>query len=366
MTQVSQCATGLPNTGSVSLKIAARDHGLNAFRASMRGRSAEENKRAISLGVDIAKLWLSQRRASPPPFCVTSPRGYPAWDSIWGSSLFAAWVEFNAREEGSNALSIAGVLSKSFVDAQAPVRFLSAGIGEAFKRTKVSQQPDAPKIFLPIFGLALPSGLLVTEGGENARFVVVSIDDAGRFAKGVVFVGAKASALSKAGVTMDPHSSFALPLTSDGAHEGKALAALGIGLAGSGPIEAKPCSFADQVDRIVFSSIMVMAHRPDLISEEMPPRVSGRGFAARAESAAPRSAVWIGKSYQRRNAIRFANEASGEAQSPVGEHWRCGHWHTVKYGPAKKLSRVQWYEAIFVDGRTRRSGLKPDSVRSSV
>lgn len=57
------------------------------------------------------------------------------------------------------------------------------------------------------------------------------------------------------------------------------------------------------------------------------------------------SPAWIGKDYQ----AQRGQEKQSEEGGAVRMHWRRGHLHTVLHGPAKSLSRVDWFEPVLVN-----------------
>jgi len=323
-----------------------RRTGLGSCDSNFQGLPKEDRAKVASIGIEILSCFRRAQDLWPLPFTCQSPPGYPAWDAMHAAIVWAGFIGLNCEDRPGDPVISIGATARRILSEPA-IRFISKEIGDAFRRTNVSLPEEAPKIFLPRFVLALPKGLLVSDDGQDLRFLLVEVADDGRAVTGGAFV--KHDSLKKLGAPFMACSAFAIPTVSGRKGDKGLCRELGLDpkVFEDESIPAGRHSCSEQIDNIVLNAILTMAHRPDLITEEAPLPPSGCGFARRNDGPGPRSVIWIGKDFKPRSRARTA--ADDQDGAPVATHWRRGHWHTVRHGSKREERRLQWYEPILVN-----------------
>ena len=265
-----------------------------------------------------------------------TPPGFKPWnDEVMDEALPILYAD---RAQNDAVWQVAAATFAQAISGHAPSRFLGKALAEAFLQTAVPALSEPPPLVLPVFRLFLPEGVLLDEIGSPVDCLVIadsrSVDSLSVKGGGHQLMVAATNA---AGQTLAMHSPWAtigdgwMPLE---------------GTVSVGPL------FADASLRMLalaVNVILVLAHRPDLVSEGPIVRPPGRGFKASASQQRPLAPIWIGLDYK----AKAAAPSSGERRlSPGGRktaHWRRGHWHTVCTGEGRKQRQQRWFEPTWVD-----------------
>lgn len=272
-----------------------------------------------------------------------SQKGYAPWRQTLGHLCVLSKVKEDPRTWWTDrTVSETGVAATLALAEDSPVRFLSREITESFLRTKVTGVKMPPMAFEHLL-INVPTGMLKDDDG--APIVVIHVSKLSKFRE-----AAKAQGLPVGGdfdglhiaATSSYGASFNRVL--DEANIGKGT---GVTEAPEGTDESALCDCLDALERIAIHTLMVMAYKPELITTQRT-QEAGRGFGARGGSDKNRSVVWIGKDFKRSCTNRQSSaQGAGGSKAP---HWRAGHWHTVKHGKGRQLSRIDWFEPVYVNG----------------
>ena len=283
------------------------------------------------------------------------PKGFPTWEEIASTIAFFEDTKDIAVENASNIDIAVAFLSGVAVRDRSPLRFLSKNMAEAFLRTK-DRALEKPEIPFDHFMITVPDGVLVDDWGSSIVVIIVTTTE--HFSdvymsrlgsdNGITFElpepGLRLVGLSRAGTAMVGAVTWAgcgaeTPLDLDA----------GDGMGEFNDEDVKDVCRAMQ--RIAVHSMLIMSAKPELVTEEPPPRPTnpGRGFGGMARDALQSSdnVVWIGKDYVPATASK--KRAGDAAGTPKAAHWRSGHWHTVRHGERRKQRRLEWFEPVYVN-----------------
>lgn len=217
------------------------------------------------------------------------------------------------------------------VESYAPLRHLGASMVDALLKTEPPRLESPPALALPHVIFSPPIGSIEDDGGHRSvEFIVCNLkeyDDS----TWLVITGVLTN-----GNSVNVEYVFGRDSTiQDGGPR--------LGAYVHGEME-----FAEKIRRVAVNAILVMACKPELVTEDPLPAVpAGAGFDRRNGAPGPRSVIWVGKGFKARRRERVRRDDLDGA--PVAPHWRAGHWHTVRHGSGKEKARMQWYQPVLVN-----------------
>lgn len=293
----------------------------NAYKSPAGFTSWREQAAVICLRAYLATKWedLARRWGHSPDDVVLSHPSVPGRDVRLWDCLASAMA----------------------IDQKAPLRFISDELCRAMLATRVPELDEIPKAALPSVILAVPDRAVPCIGEDWVTLI-------GCLPKSVIAWDKEDGEQPSANLFFTTRAGkfiYFVCYWSTVAHRQEVRESLD---ADEGLRESTAKVF-DDVRTLALGARLVMAHKPDLVTEELLPSAPGVGFGRnRNDAPGPRTAVWIGKDYrrQRQSKARRRGEPVGFAVSP---HWRSGHWHTVRHGVGRKESRLDWYEPVWVD-----------------
>ncbi|MEB3884101.1 hypothetical protein [Lyngbya sp. CCY1209] len=241
-----------------------------------------------------------------------------------------------------------------------PVYCVDADLIEAFCQTSIADKGDllsdlrAP---VPSLLLLFPEGSIPTPDGGCVDFAAVNFWDADRpgFCSGSRW-GVSAD-LDDCASMFASHADYRLMVTWAGMNSKTSAFASFRGIRRDGsyrpPVQIgtdAEFTWAMRFREIVLQSVMAIAFKPELISEE--PAVStGRGFGGGGadKGEAKLSPRWIGRGYQiKRSGDVRPGEREGAREWRVDSFWRRGHWRMQPHGEGRKLRKPIWIEPTLV------------------
>jgi hypothetical protein len=268
-----------------------------------------------------------------------TPAGYPTWARIkkalalYASSNIVRGICPSSKVDNFYAdpdVATAQVSMFTSVEQCAPVRHVSASVVESFLKTRPPELASPPLMSLPHFILSLPCGALRDDvSSKTVEFISVN----------------QAEYDDSTWIVATAILSDSSPVNVRFVFDEDAAPQPDLSVCSS--VFQEDLAFAEKVKRIVANSLLVMAHKPEMVTSELLPPASGAGFRCQSLEAAPRSVIWIGKNYKPRRRERTRQD--DVECTPVATHWRAGHWHTVRHGAGRKKARLQWYEPILVN-----------------
>jgi hypothetical protein len=281
-----------------------------------------------------------------------SPRGFQTWPN---HLAYAALIEggLQVMDELDDPIGFwAATTCRWARIVEAPPRFLSPELAEAFRRTPSPRlDEDFPQV-LPCFRLMLPDGALFTE--DKVPIPVVIVADLRAMVDWLPPHAQRIGGISCVGLALDGSSyltrhSFEQigernPTVNDLSHPAWQWD------------EQAVQSTNQRMEALAINALLVQLYQPELITTGPAAKVrSGKGFGAaddRAGGVSPQGPVWIGKDFRLDRSPRAAtpdslasNGGSGTSRRP---HWRRGHWHTVLHGEKRQNRRMQWFQPVYV------------------
>jgi hypothetical protein len=293
-----------------------------------------------------------------------SPVGYYKWDNYLKmvSLIGTEYMSQISFAHGDCQSGVIGEVCRQALLADAPARYISKELCEAFTKTPTPVLAKDVLDILPFVHILLPRNFLFDKDGEEVIALVVKVgqihpslsqaerEQQEKYTKSTggriipkELEGAKGieiATISETGsyLWVDYVDEKAKSWYDENVRYGE----------GEKEAEGSPKEI-DLLARVAINSLLVHLYEPELITTDKSVSITkGLGFT-KSLSKQPLPATWIGKSfhYQRHQP---AGKRQGEAPGGVRAHWRRGHWHTVLRGPKRSERSVQWYRPVYVRG----------------
>ena len=292
-----------------------------------------------------------------------SPSNYLDWNSHLKFCLAAGSASVSSRGymNGDGLTVKVGQVAREAVLANAPARYLSKELCEAFAMTAIPVLPSDVIEILPYMHLMIPRRLVYDHQGDEILSIIIKT--------GVIYpkTSEEEDEINRSMCEkLFPNESLA-PKNLYGA-KGIEIATLTRG--GSNLwqefIDENTRSWHDEnvkykeksgysreetekIIRIAINSLLVHLHEPELITTDSKSITKGVGFGSTAAKGAL-GLTWIGKSFRYQRLRERALPGQEGTTGSVRAHWRRGHWHTILFGKNKQERRVQWFKPVFVTG----------------
>ena len=282
-----------------------------------------------------------------------SPRGFQHWAN---HLAFAAMIEATLQfiDELEDPIGFWAATTCRWARlVEAPPRFLSPELIEAFRRTPSPYLDEELPQVLPCFRLMLPDGALFTEDGVPIPVVIVA--DLRVMANWLPPMAQRISGISCVGLALDGstyltrHSFDQIgerqPTEQDLSHPAWQWD------------EQAVHSTNQRMEGLAINALLVQLYQPELLTTGPAAKVrSGKGFsggggADDTGAVTPQGPVWIGKDFRLDRTTRATSPASpsgASSSAPRRPHWRRGHWHTVLHGEKRQCRRMQRFQPVCV------------------
>lgn len=295
-----------------------------------------------------------------------SPKHYASWDfylkmvSLMGSEYMSR-ASFYEKDYQSGIIS---EICRQALRENAPARYISKELCEAFMRTPTPILSQEILEVLPYFHIILPRHFVYDSDQEEVIAIVVKAgelhprltekqraeqEEYNKYLGGKTIPsilegarGIEVATISETG------SYFWLDYVDEHA---KSWYDTNIRYR-EGREDTEASSDIEKIARIAVNSLLVHLYEPELITTDKPESPTrALGFAS-SPTKQPLPPTWIGKSFRYQREQQKKNTASKDERKSVRAHWRKGHWHRVNYGVKKKQSRIQWYRPVYVRGES--------------
>lgn len=290
-----------------------------------------------------------------------SPCGYLPWNIHLRTCFLSGSVDVTiAGYKNGDVLAVkVGELARDAILSQAPARYISKELCEAFMETPIPVLPREILSILPYVHIMLPRNFVFDHMNDEVVSLIV-----------------KTGCLYPENI---PHESLGREIMkeffpNDIVTPRELLGSSGIQVATITPggsnfwqefvdehakswqnehIKQREKSGYDNkateaIMRIAINSLLVHLYEPELITTDSKPKIaSGTGFSKREEKS-PLGATWIGKTFRYQREKTGSPSRDDQGRSGIRAHWRRGHWHTVLHGKGRQERRVQWFKPVFV------------------
>lgn len=293
-----------------------------------------------------------------------SPSGYTKWNfylkiiSMIGSQYMQS-ASLYAKDYISG---IIGELCRQALAANAPARYISKELCEAFMRTPVPTLTKDILDVLPFVHIILPRNFIYDADGEEVQALLVKTgelhpklskeerelqEEYNRYLGGSTIPpllegarGVEVATVSETG------SYFWVEYVDENA---KSWYDENVRYK-DGVDTKEDMRDIEKISRIAINSILVHLYEPELITtDKQPSATKALGFN-QSKGRQPLSTTWIGKSFRYKREQRTSNNKEGDSRKAVRAHWRRGHWHSYLQGPGRKERTIKWIKPIYVRG----------------
>ncbi|MBE9172729.1 hypothetical protein IQ216_06395 [Cyanobium sp. LEGE 06143] len=261
-----------------------------------------------------------------------SPGGWPQWDCLMGLAAVVAEPGYQqiASTNGDYAMVAVSQVMEFALRVEAPARWLAPTLVAELAATAPPPVTAVLIEQLPAVHLLLPPGALLDDDDYSIALITVAAD---------AVAWGLAPGLSVAATPgMANASMYGVRLGEDGEDNAATIHL---------PPEAEReevQTTMERIRRVALGAMAVMAYEPELVSSPSR-RPSGHGFGVRRSRPAPQAPTWIGRDL---TPLQPGDRAQSGPGAGVRAHWRRGHWHTVRHGPGRQRSRLQWYRPLLV------------------
>jgi hypothetical protein len=294
-----------------------------------------------------------------------SPNGYLHWNVQLRACFMSGTTEVAIRGyTGRDILAVkVGELAREIILHQAPARYITKEMCEAFRQTPIPVLSKEILEILPWMHIMLPRNFIYDHAGDEVVSLLVHCgvlypediphEDLGRKVVKEFFPGEietppeyfGASGIQVATITPEGSNFWQEFIDKDA----KSWQEEHIKQRENSGYDNEK---TEEIIRIAINSLLVHLYEPELITTDAAPKFSsGAGFG-KGLGKSPLGPTWIGKGfrYQREKTKPLGGQE--QAKASVRAHWRRGHWHTILHGKGKQERRVQWFKPVFVGSST--------------
>lgn len=293
-----------------------------------------------------------------------SPKHYPAWNlyvkmiSMMGSQYMSR-ISFIEKDYQSGIIS---ELCRQAIAVNAPARYVSKELCEAFMRTPTPVLTKEILGVLPFVHILLPRHLVYDADGEEVQALLVK-------------AGELHPTLTKEERELQEEynrhlGGSTIPPLLEGA---RGIEIATISETGSyfwidyvdetakswydenvrykdGDDKTEASSKIDSIARIAINSLLVHLYEPELITtDKQPSATKALGFCKSA-GRQPLAPTWIGKSFRYQREQKRQGGKNSNEKKAVRAHWRRGHWHSYLQGKGRTQRTIKWIKPIYVRG----------------
>jgi len=293
-----------------------------------------------------------------------SPRQYIGWNfyvkmiSIMGSQHMSA-LSYLERDCQSGIVS---EICRQAIAANAPARYISKELCEAFMRTPTPLLTQEALGVLPYLHILLPRHLVYDADGEEVQALMVKTgelhptlsrkerelqEECNRHLGGSTIPpllegarGIEVATISETGsyFWIDYIDENAKSWYDDNVRYGE----------GKDITEAS--TNIETIARIAVNSLLVHLYEPELISTDKKQSVTKALGFNKSVGKQPLAITWIGKSFHYQRAQENKKSEKHGEKKIIRAHWRRGHWHSYLQGVGRTQRTVKWIKPIYVRG----------------
>jgi hypothetical protein len=292
-----------------------------------------------------------------------SPPGYFPWN-IHLKAVFTASGSVTAAknyQSGDYIGAKVGEHSREVLENNAPARFLSRELCEAFMNTPIPALTKDILEVLPYMHIMLPRGIVFDHCGDEIVSLMVKAGEL--YPKSNEMQDKMNRELCKKyfpdSIITPKHMHGAtgvqlVTVTENGCNcwqeyideSSRSWHSENIKYSEKSGYDKKE---TEMVMRVGINSLLVHLYEPELITVEKARETRGQGFSG-GPGKSPLSVTWIGNGFRYLREKETALPGQEGAKGAVRAHWRRGHWHSYLVNKGRTDRVVKWVKPIYVRG----------------
>ena len=293
-----------------------------------------------------------------------SPPGFTPWNTHLRMTFLSGstTVMLNTYSAGDTVGAKVSEVARDAITHQAPARYITKEMCEAFMQTPVPELNQDILDVLPYMHIILPRNILFDHAGDEVFSLVVKTGDlypqmdaeTDRRHREITQAFFQGEALIPQNM-MGARGIQVVTMTAAGSNFWQEFVDENAKSWYEENVKQKDSSgyqneATEKIIRVATNSLLVHLYEPELITTDRIETVTrGRGFAS-SSTKQPLPATWIGKSFRNERKAESRKNASDGARVSVRSHWRTGHWHSYCIGVGRKERTVKWVKPVYVRG----------------